>query len=176
MIYNILKYKCSVIISIFFIIFFLYGFFLVYFPGTDCLLDQCTFLFHAYLQFILLYDTQIKLILIITWYLINVEQTIRNSYIIAQTWKTTLLKIWNLWPFLLFSVQTCIRKFNVCLMVFKATLNNISVILWQSVLLLEETGRLRENHRPVASHWQTLSHNVVHLALIKIQTHNSLRR
>jgi hypothetical protein len=29
-----------------------------------------------------------------------------------------------------------------------------------------------ENHRPVASHWQTLSHNVVHLALIKIRTHN----
>ena len=29
-----------------------------------------------------------------------------------------------------------------------------------------------ENHWPVASHWQTLSHNVVHLALIEIQTHN----
>jgi hypothetical protein len=30
-----------------------------------------------------------------------------------------------------------------------------------------------ENHRPVASHWQTLSHNVVHLALIEIRTHIS---
>ena len=29
-----------------------------------------------------------------------------------------------------------------------------------------------ENHRLVASHWQTLSHTVVHLALIEIQTHN----
>jgi hypothetical protein len=29
-----------------------------------------------------------------------------------------------------------------------------------------------ENHRPVASHWQTLSYNVVHLSLIKIRTHN----
>jgi hypothetical protein len=29
-----------------------------------------------------------------------------------------------------------------------------------------------ENHRPVASHWQILSHNVVHLALIEIRTHN----
>ena len=29
-----------------------------------------------------------------------------------------------------------------------------------------------ENHQPVASHWQTLSHNVVHLALIEIRTHN----
>ena len=27
-----------------------------------------------------------------------------------------------------------------------ATFNNISVILWQSVLLVEETGVLRENH------------------------------
>ena len=26
---------------------------------------------------------------------------------------------------------------------------------------MEETGNIGENHRPVASHWQTLSHNVV---------------
>ena len=32
---------------------------------------------------------------------------------------------------------------------------------WQSVLLVEETGVLRENKRPVANNWQTLSHNVV---------------
>ena len=36
--------------------------------------------------------------------------------------------------------------------------NNISVIAWWSVLLVEKTG---ENHRPVASRLQTLSHNVV---------------
>ena len=53
-----------------------------------------------------------------------------------------------------------------CFMVFNATFNNISVISWRSVLLVEETG---ENHRPVASHWQTLSHNVVNLALIEIR-------
>ena len=46
-------------------------------------------------------------------------------------------------------------------MVFNATFNNISVISWLSVLLVEETGGPRENHRPVASHLQTLSHNVV---------------
>jgi hypothetical protein len=39
-------------------------------------------------------------------------------------------------------------------MVFNATFNNISVISWRSVLLVEETG---ENQQPVASHWQTLS-------------------
>jgi hypothetical protein len=45
-------------------------------------------------------------------------------------------------------------------MVLSATFNNISVILWRS-LLVEETGVPGENHRPVANHWQTLSHNVV---------------
>ena len=43
-------------------------------------------------------------------------------------------------------------------MVFKATFNNISVISWQSVLLVEENGKPGENHRSVASHGQTLSH------------------
>jgi hypothetical protein len=60
----------------------------------------------------------------------------------------------------------------VLLMVPNATFNNVSVISWRSVLLVEETGIPRENHRPVASHWKTLSHNVVHLALIEIRTHN----
>jgi hypothetical protein len=46
-------------------------------------------------------------------------------------------------------------------MVFNTTFNNISVISWQSVLLVEETGVPRENHPPVANHWQTLSHNVI---------------
>jgi hypothetical protein len=47
---------------------------------------------------------------------------------------------------------------GVRVMVFDATFNNISVISWQAVLLVEETG---ENHPPVASHWQTSSLNVV---------------
>jgi len=34
-------------------------------------------------------------------------------------------------------------------MVLNTTFNNISVISWRSVLLVEETG---ENHRPVASY------------------------
>ena len=34
----------------------------------------------------------------------------------------------------------------------KATVNNISVLSWQSVLLEEEPGVPGENHRPVASH------------------------
>ena len=46
-------------------------------------------------------------------------------------------------------------------MVFNATFNNISAISWWPVLLVEETGVPGENHQPVASPWQTLSHNVV---------------
>ena len=49
----------------------------------------------------------------------------------------------------------------VCFMVFSANVNNISVISWRSVILVEETRVPGENHWPVASHWQTLSHNVV---------------
>jgi len=37
-------------------------------------------------------------------------------------------------------------------MVLNATFNNISVISWQSVLLVEETRATGENHRPAASH------------------------
>jgi hypothetical protein len=40
-------------------------------------------------------------------------------------------------------------------MVFNASFNNISVISWQSVLLVEVTGGPGvpgENHRPAASH------------------------
>ena len=50
---------------------------------------------------------------------------------------------------------------RVRVMVFKATFNNISVISCWSVLLVEETRVPRENHRPVASHWQTLSLNFI---------------
>jgi hypothetical protein len=42
-----------------------------------------------------------------------------------------------------------------------APFNNIAVISWRLVLLVEETGVPGENHRPVVSHLQTLSHNVV---------------
>ena len=37
-----------------------------------------------------------------------------------------------------------------CLML--ATFNNISVISWRSVLLVEETRVPRENHQPATSH------------------------
>ena len=36
-----------------------------------------------------------------------------------------------------------------------ATFNNISGVSWRSVLMVEETAVLGENHRPAASYWQT---------------------
>jgi hypothetical protein len=72
-------------------------------------------------------------------------------------WERSLLIVWVIW-----------------VMVFNATINNILVISWRSVLLVEETGVPGENHSPAASHWQTLSHNVVSSTpfLSGIQTHN----
>jgi hypothetical protein len=59
-------------------------------------------------------------------------------------------------------------------MVLNATFNNISVISWRSVLWVEETGVPEENHRPVVSQLQILSHNVVSSRprLSGIRTHN----
>ena len=39
------------------------------------------------------------------------------------------------------------QKSSLGLRCFNATFNNISVILWRSVLLVEETGVSEENHR-----------------------------
>jgi hypothetical protein len=41
-----------------------------------------------------------------------------------------------------------------------------------AVSLVEETEGPGEKHSPVASHGQTVLHNIVHLALIKIRTQN----
>jgi hypothetical protein len=49
----------------------------------------------------------------------------------------------------------------VCLMVLHATFNNISVISWREVLLVEEAWIFRKTHQPAANHWQTFSHKVV---------------
>ena len=49
-------------------------------------------------------------------------------------------------------------------MVFNATFNNSSAIL--SVLLVEETGVLRENHRPAVNHNHDHDHVIYRILLI----------
>jgi len=46
----------------------------------------------------------------------------------------------------------CVR---VRIIVSNATFNNISIISWWSILLVEETRVPGDNYRPVTSHWQT---------------------
>jgi hypothetical protein len=48
--------------------------------------------------------------------------------------------------------NTIIGCLFVCIMVFNATFNNIPVISWRPVLLVEETGVPVESHQPVANH------------------------
>jgi hypothetical protein len=76
----------------------------------------------------------------------------------------------------LFSAVNChtmgIKRFRLGLYCWRHFLQ-FSIISWMSVLLVEETRVTEENHRPVASHWQTLSHNDLHLfsELLSIMNH-----
>jgi hypothetical protein len=49
------------------------------------------------------------------------------------------------------SMHSTLRKKGEGVMVFNATFNNISVISWLSILLVEKTGVPEENHQPAAS-------------------------
>ena len=47
---------------------------------------------------------------------------------------------------LLFSYIKEISTLRVKILLFSAPINNISVIMWRSVLLMKETGEPREHH------------------------------
>jgi hypothetical protein len=53
--------------------------------------------------------------------------------------------------FLLLKIDLWVR-----VIVFNSTFNNISILSWQSVLLVEENGVHREKHGSATNHWQTL--------------------
>jgi hypothetical protein len=44
----------------------------------------------------------------------------------------------------------------------------MSFISWRSVLLVEETGEPRENHRPVASHWHIILYIVYLIKMLNV--------
>ena len=78
-----------------------------------------------------------------------------SSLKLQSQWSKSNLNMMNIYEES--TINFWIWGIYVCLMVFNATFNSISAISWRSVLLMEETGEPGENHRPVASHWQTYS-------------------
>ena len=78
--------------------------------------------------------------------------------------------------FLLKDMYIAFLFFGVKVMVCNATFNNITVISWRSVLLVEETGILREKHRSTYRKSLTNFNHPqlyrVHLAMSGIRTHN----
>ena len=83
------------------------------------------------------------------------KQTKTQYNWIRKTKQKWALGVLNVYVFCQFSY------IRVTVVVFNATFNTISVMSWRSVSLVENTGVPGENHRPVASHWKTFSHNVV---------------
>jgi hypothetical protein len=65
-------------------------------------------------------------------------------YIISVLWKL------NLWKWGSSRRLQCLHLNSDRIVAFNVTFNNILVILWWSVLLMEITGVPRENHRPGA--------------------------
>ena len=88
--------------------------------------------------------------------------TALKHYIHSYVWNihlrlfTSIIKIYQMYNCLLVTLSDWVKD-----MVLNATFNNIWIILWWSVVLVEETGVPGESHRPATSHWLTLSHNVV---------------
>jgi hypothetical protein len=90
----------------------------------------------------------------------------RGDYCYASPWWIITLfcyisYLWKVKSFVLcyiieasLSIQMCIYDWLIdWLIVFNATFSNISAISWQPVLVVEEAGVPRENHRPWASNW-----------------------
>jgi hypothetical protein len=92
-----------------------------------------------------------------------------------EEWSREKLSVWTGEQYEMEVAWKWYEQIRVNVMVYNTTFNNISVILWHLVLLLEETRVPGENQQPVASHWQTLSHIVVLSTSCHEQDSNSQR-
>ena len=97
--------------------------------------------------------------------LLNGVKRIFNALLLLKKTKEIVLwtfqyKYYNYCYLLCTTCTPAMVRISVRVVVFDATYN-ISVISWRSVLLVKETWLPDGNHGPTASHWQTLSHNVV---------------
>jgi hypothetical protein len=88
------------------------------------------------------------------WILLNLTSAVRTCRFIVA---------WNR-----FASTNKTDRHDITELLLKVALNTITL----SITHEHKRRQTGENHRPVPSHWQTLSHNVVHLALIEIRTHN----
>ena len=77
--------------------------------------------------------------------IIKLNYLVVTMYIILY-YRVITLKLRNTVPY------QFIIGLGVRVIVFNANFNNISVVSWQLVLLVEESGVPRQNHRPAASH------------------------
>ena len=68
----------------------------------------------------------------------------KNNLLMAITFHICTQK--SVHVFLVNKTELGVKILFVCLMVFNITFNNILVISWRSVLLVEETRGPRENH------------------------------
>jgi hypothetical protein len=55
-----------------------------------------------------------------------------------------MISLWHFWCLRMGKID--VNTYKYVIMVFNATFNNISVISWWSVILVEETGVPGENH------------------------------
>jgi hypothetical protein len=94
------------------------------------------------------------------------EQMIFNLHIKYLKLQTNMKIVWYVACY--YNIYKILMLFNdvpliyvIGIMVFNATFSNFSLISWRVVLLVGEIGLPRENYQLAASHWQTLSYNVL---------------
>jgi hypothetical protein len=134
----------------------------------------------------MVFNSPFNNILTISWRsILLVEETIHCCVPEMNIWQYTVLKLvlilifnFSLWPtagdqmsrnlcrtsgmilYTCYIIKLYEKKGDINKL-YETPFNNILTISWRSILLVEETGVPWKNYRPVASHWQILSHNAV---------------